>query len=208
MEPHKPDRKLHLPFRDLLHRRSPSREKRSSQALNSPLAEQWIRSSAQAAELFASPRAAVKDALEVQQPVSAASTASSLARAPKDELNTDPTISQPPGPTIALAVASAARQNIDPVAPVPMLDTNPSSSLPLTAPRAPVPTPLIDSSTLWQSAYDKVQAENPILMENYGIILKADTGLPQNIDLREQLADIVSAQRRKTENRQWTYQWL
>ena len=61
---------------------------------------------------------------------------------------------------------------------------------------------------LWQEAYDKLRKEHPDLIEHYEAAVKDDAGLPQNIDLQEQMGKVVKAQRAKTSNKQWRFQWF
>jgi hypothetical protein len=44
-------------------------------------------------------------------------------------------------------------------------------------------------------------------MLNYEIILKDAANVPQGVDLREEVAKVVSFQKEKMENGQWTFQW-
>lgn len=44
-------------------------------------------------------------------------------------------------------------------------------------------------------------------MLNYETILKDAANVPQGVDLREEVAKVVSFQKEKMENGQWTFQW-
>jgi hypothetical protein len=75
------------------------------------------------------------------------------------------------------------------------------------APSSKATQPSTESSKLWQDAYKLLRKDQKELVLNYEIILKHAANIPQKADLREEVAKVVSFQKEKMENGQWTFQW-
>ncbi|TVY81859.1 Ankyrin-3 [Lachnellula suecica] len=77
-----------------------------------------------------------------------------------------------------------------------------------TVPAPPIPhQPSVESSKLWEEVYIKLRQDQKALVVNYEIILKDAANIDHGIDLRDEVAKVVSCQKEKMESRQWTFQW-
>ena len=65
-----------------------------------------------------------------------------------------------------------------------------------------------ESAKLWKRAYDLLYEENPEVMDDAEAVLKDQAGIPQRANVRDRLADVAAAQKKKFQNKQWKIQWL
>ncbi|MBE3049369.1 ankyrin repeat domain-containing protein [Candidatus Bathyarchaeota archaeon] len=73
---------------------------------------------------------------------------------------------------------------------------------------APAPCPADESARLWKRAYDLLSEENPEIMDDAEAVLKDQADIPQQANMRDRLADVAAAQKKKFQNKQWKVQWL
>ena len=109
-----------------------------------------------------------------------------------------------------------------------VLDLNSSAPITATTPPALLPTPegashqspvpenspalnnaqpSPESSRLWQDAYERLRFKEEQLVLNYEIILKNASNISSTTDVRLEVAQVVTSQKEKMENSQWTFQW-
>lgn len=65
-------------------------------------------------------------------------------------------------------------------------------------------------AALWEKAYKTLQADKPELILNLESIIKDDADLSQDLDLFSSaaIAKVVSTQKMRMENKQWTIHWF
>lgn len=81
------------------------------------------------------------------------------------------------------------------------------------APSTAVPQPPRDLHDLrnetWQKAYDQLRLEQPEVIEAYERLAKEENSINEAAQLSPQvMAEIVSKQQRRMENKQWRYTWF
>ncbi|KAJ8125064.1 hypothetical protein O1611_g8576 [Lasiodiplodia mahajangana] len=78
---------------------------------------------------------------------------------------------------------------------------------PILRPTSPM-LPKNEIEDLWKEAYEALRKEERPLIEHYEMVLKDQSDIPQNANLRDQLAKVAENQRSKVENRQWKFHCL
>jgi len=122
------------------------------------------------------------------------------------QLDPNQTAPQPLQPQPAVHSAVPSDQAIVHVPSISV--SGPKNDCKSTEPTPTVLTPSTVANIIWWEAYNDLRTKKPDLIEHYEAVLKDQSGVSQDAPLQESLADVAMAQRRKSENKQWQFQWF